>query len=297
MTSPDFGLSIIASWIANRIDQYLNSKKETPIIVKNEEEEVTISEVPPLQTEVLQLSQRFQRILELMNENRGEYNKFTIAKLSELLGLNRRSDLENIFLGNEEPTFDFIKNFCKVFRINYDWLNEGKGNPFAIDYYYGSPLDYFDDIIKLNPERIFFIQKKSDVAETFIMLGFSDWYYIVCTKYWHISNHVGAGGQSQIYDFYLLIKKLKENLFSSKCFGLKLESEEFNNILYGKSFPGSCLIGDMGLRTNHPWWDDFTDIEHYYPISDQYEEMHGKSFIDAQNIVKDQIERYHKENV
>jgi len=296
MTPLDFELSIIASWIANKIDKYF-AHKNNPIKVNNQNKsnnEIVESQKQE-ETEVLKLSKRFQKLLKLMNENRGEYNKFTIAKLSEILNLDRRSILDNIISGRKEPTFEFIKNFCKTFRINYDWLNEGKGYPFYIEYNYFSPMDYLTDIIKLNPERIYFIQNKSETAETFIMLGFSEWYYMVGTITWHISNNVGASGQSQIYDLYRLIKELKENMFSSKCMGLKLESKEFYNILYGKSFPGSCLIGEMGRRGNNPWWDDFTDITHYYPIADRYEEMHGKSFIDAQNIVKLQIEKYHKD--
>lgn len=294
MTVPDFGLSIIASWIANKVDTHFNKNKELETeIINNTQDD--LKEIKPIEeTEVMKLSKRFQKIISLMNDKQGQYSEFTIAKLSEILNLEKRSILDDIVSGRKEPTFEFIKNFCKTFRINYEWLNENKGYPFSIDYNHNSPMDYLKDIVELNPERIYFIQKESDVAETFIMLGFSDWYYMVGTKYWHLSNHVGAGGQSQIYDLYRLIRALKENMFLSKCMGLKLESDEFNNIFYGKVFPGSCLIGEMGRRGDNPWWDDFTDIEHYYPISDRYEEMHGKSFIDAQNIVKNQIEKYHK---
>lgn len=292
MTGTDFTLSVIASWIANKIDVYFKNKPQY-IEESGIENKIKVI-VENNKTEVEKLSERFQKVVSLMNKNRGEYSKFTIPKLSEILNLEKRSMLENIMNGKEEPTFDFLRKFCETFRINYNWLNEGNGEPFYINYIYYSPIDYFEDIISLNPERIFFVQNKSEVAETFIMFGFSDWYYMVGTKFWHVSNHVGAGGQGQIYDLYLLIKKLKENLFEFKCFGLKLDKKEFWDVANGKVFPGSCLIGDMGIRGNNPWWDDFTDITHYYPIADSYENMHGKSFIDAQNIVKYQIKKYAK---
>lgn len=293
MTEADFTLSVIASWIANKIDVYFKNKPQytEELEVAKKIEHIIDNNS---KTEVEKLSERFQKVTALMNENRGEYSKFTIAKLSEILNLQKRSILENIVNGKEEPTFDFLKIFCETFRVNYDWLNEGKGEPFYTSYLYYSPMDYFEDIMSLNPERIYFIQNKSETAQTFIMFGFSDWYYMVGTKIWHVSNHVGASGQGQIYDLYLLIRKLKENLFESKCFGLKLDKKEFWDVASGKVFPGSCLIGDMGLRGNNPWWDDFTDITHYYPIADSYESMYGKSFIDAQNIVKYQIEKYGK---
>lgn len=283
MTPQDFGLSIIASWIANKISKNKKNENEDnsklkEILFENKEKKE--------ETETERLSKRFQKLFELMNQNRGQYNEFTIPKVSELLGLEKRSILENIVNGTDEPSFKFIKEFCEKFRISYKWLNEGKGEPFAFTYDYFSPMSYLDDIIKLNPEKIYFIQNKSKVAETFIMLGFSDWYYMVGTKTWHISNYVGASGQSQIYDLYRLIVALKENMFYTKCHGLKLDKEEFYDILLGRKFPGSCLNGKMGRRGDNPWWDDFTDVTNHYPISINYEGMHGKSFIDAQNIVK-----------
>lgn len=291
MTGSDFGLSIIASWIANKIGENKKSKDtEDREKVKTIESQEVIKEII-LETEVSKLSKRFKEVFLLMNEKRGEYNKFTIANVSEILGLDKRSILDDIVNGKVDPSFEFIKNFCDKFRINYQWLNESKGEPFRISYTSYSPMGYLDDILKLNPENIYFIQNNSEVSETFIMLGFSDWYYMVGTKIWHISSHVGHGGQGQIYDLYRLIKSLKENMFYTKCHGLKLEEDEFNAIINGRIFPGSCLIGNMGMRTNNPWWDDFTDINNQYIGSDEYERMYGKSFIDAQNIVKDQIKR------
>lgn len=282
MTLQDFGLSIIASWIADKINK--NSTNNN--IKKFPKQNYPMENVTLEETEVEKLSKRFKTIIELMNQKRNECDKFTIAKISEILGLEKRSILENIVNGKNEPSFEFIKNFCDKFRVNYSWLNEGKGEPFNISHDYYNPFDYLDDIIRMNPKKIYFIQEKSEVAVTFIMLEFSDWYYMVGTKTWHISSHVGASGRGQIYGLYCLIKALKENMFYAKCHGLILPVEEFSDILYGKKFPGSCLIG----RNNNPWWDDFTDIAHYCPIASEYEKWYGKSFIDAQKIVKYQIE-------
>jgi hypothetical protein len=38
--------------------------------------------------------------------------------------------------------------------------------------------------------------------------------------------------------------------------------------------------------SDDPWWDDFTDIEHKYPIAENYRQWHGEPFIKAQEIVK-----------
>jgi hypothetical protein len=61
------------------------------------------------------------------------------------------------------------------------------------------PLNYFDEIKCLKPERIFFIMCNSAARETFIILKFSDWKYKVLRYMWNISDHVGDSGQAQIF--------------------------------------------------------------------------------------------------
>lgn len=244
------------------------------------------------ETEVEKISKRFHTILELMNEDRS-YSQFTIPQLAQIMKLHKVSELENVFIGQDEPTFQFINDFCETFGVNKNWLTEGKEHPFSNnDQTKSNPLCYFENIESINPKGIYFIRANTDTAQTFILLKISNWKYKILHRTWHISGHVGAGGRSQLLSFYMLINKLRgEKDFYMRCGGLTLEENDFNALNLGNKFPGKFI--DTG-RSEDPWWDDLTDINHRYPIAENYEFWHGKSFIKAQEIIKWQLEEAEK---
>ncbi|WP_312376244.1 hypothetical protein [Stutzerimonas nitrititolerans] len=235
-------------------------------------------------TEVEKVAERFRTILELMNEGRS-YSQFTIPQLAQIMKLHKISELENVFTGRTEPSFTFIEDFCKTFGVCKEWLIEGKGAPYSSDTPSKSdPMDYLSLIEEANPENIYFVRENSDTAPAFILLKVSKWKYLILRRTWHISDAVGAGGQRQLYSFYSLIKELRnKRRLHTSCWGLTLSKDEFNSLLCGQKFPGKYT--DAGFSED-PWWDDLTDINHKYPIAENYEQWHGKSFIKAQEIIK-----------
>lgn len=239
------------------------------------------------ETEVDKISKRFRKTLKLMNEGRSHY-PFTISKLAQLMKLHKVSELENVFIGKREPTFQFINDFCETFGVNKKWLIEGKEHPFSNDdqtkY---DPLFYFEEIEKINPQGIYFIRANTETAQTFILLKISKWKFKIFHRTWHISDHVGAGGQGQLLSFYKLIKKLDKKGYYSKCGGFTLDNNDFDALYFGDEFPGKYI--DLG-RSEDPWWDDLTDINHKYVIAENYEQWYGKSFIKAQEIIKWKLE-------
>jgi hypothetical protein len=237
-------------------------------------------------TEAAGIAKRFNQILVLMNENRTS-GKHTIASMALRMNLHSIGELESVFLGNREPSFEFIDHFCSCFGVNKDWLIEGKCGPFSNDappcY---DPLEYFYEIKNSRPERIYFIRSSSPAGETFILLKIADWKYKILRGTWHISDHVGAGGRSQILGMYKLILAI-QNSTDLICGGRILNEGQFNKLVEGKVFPGAII--EFHSHENH-WWDDFTDIHNQYPISSDYESQYGKGFTSAQNIVRRKLE-------
>ena len=68
-------------------------------------------------------------VLSLMNQQR-TYNQYTVAKLARIMQLNSVSELEDIFLGKREPSFDFIDRFCECFGVYKEWLINGEITPY-----------------------------------------------------------------------------------------------------------------------------------------------------------------------
>jgi hypothetical protein len=218
-----------------------------------------------------------------MNEGR-THNEFTIAKLASIAGLPRAGELERYFSGEEEPTFAFIDHFSSVFGVNRQWLKFGEWTPYYLseETHPLEATDYYERIVSLNPAHIFFVQDTSTCRESGIILKLADWKYHTLPRYWRISSEVGGTGRHQIYCFYKLIVKLKNDGFYGRCGGRRLAPQQFSRLFGGQVFPGA-LIGRPMTESN--WWDAFTDIIHEYPIATRYRELYGEEFVAAQMIV------------
>ena len=225
---------------------------------------------------------RFRTVLELMNECR-TYNKLTIAELASIAGLPRAGELERYFSGEEEPTFAFVDHFSSVFGVNHHWLKFGEVTPYiSEETRHLEATDYYDRIVSLAPAYIFFVQDKSTCRESGIVLKLADWKYHTLPRYWRISTEVGSTGRHQIYSFYQLIVKLKNDGFYGRCGGRRLTPQQFVRLFGGQVFPGALIDRPMAESN---WWDDFTDIIHEYPIATRYRELYGEEFVAAQRIV------------
>lgn len=276
-----FAFTLIRSFFVKSKKQ--DSPKESHSLeVQNEEADP--SNLKTELTETDKVAKRFCTVLELMNEGR-RYTKFTIPQLAQLMKLHKISELENVFTGEDEPTFLFIEDFAKTFGVNAAWLTEGKGAPFLNELdTFSDPLDYLPLIEELKPEGIYFVRENSDTAPAFMILELTNWKYFILQRTWHISDVVGAGGQRQLYSFYALIKELRDKRgLHTKCWGITLNKNDFDVLLCGGVFPGKYF--DSGFSED-PWWDDLTDINHKYPIAENYEHWYGKSFVRAQRIIK-----------
>lgn len=276
-----FVLSAIGSVLFIRNNKEDRTKAHSTSTPKTENE---VAIKPVATTEVEKLAQRFRKVLELMNEGRN-HSKFTIPQLARIMKLHSISELEGVFIGKKEPSFQFITDFSTAFGINEKWLIEGVATPYSSSISSkGDPLDYLEDIESIKPESIYFIREKTETSCAFILLKLTKWKYVILDRTWHISDHVGHGGQRQLLSFYKLIKKLRdEKRMHTSCWGLTLEKDLFDALLCGEKFPGQFT--DTGFSED-PWWDDLTDINHKYPIAENYERWHGKSFIKAQEIIR-----------
>ena len=279
-------ITAILTLIGLSIKSSKSNKKE--IVVESDyQKSVDVESDVKKPTEVELVASRFRESLELMNEG-NTYTPFTIAKLAQLMKLHKIGELERVFNAEEEPSFEFIAHFCNTFGISKNWLIHGQGTPYNNPGQTNfDPLEYYSEIEKENPNRIYFIMNNSEVGEVFILLELSDFKYKILQRTWHVSSHVGGGGRSQIYGLYKLIRKLKKNDHSLKCGGRILEPEVFEKLLSGRVFPESVLSRPS---FENPWWDDFTDVYGKYPISSNYEEWYGKGFSYAQSVVREKLE-------
>lgn len=237
-------------------------------------------------SEVAGIIMRFNLALDLLNEKR-ESSKYSVARLAQLMELQSVGELECVFAGECGPSFKLIDNFCATLGISRKWVAEGIGTPFGVyDDAPFDPLACLAEAEESRPDRIYFIRSSSERGETFVLFKMSDHKYRVASQSWHISDHVGAGGRSQIFGLYQLITQLNERRLGAICGGRILPQDTFSKLFGGHVFPGSVMEFPS---LENSWWDDFIDIDHVYPISASYKSMYGEGFMFAQSVVRDQL--------
>ena len=273
----------IVAFIYRRVKSTRVSEKEALIPIKLEPE-IYLASSPG--SEVKKIITRLNEVLFLMNERRVN-QKFTITGLAELLNLNSTGELESILDGNREPDFKFIDSFCSSFGVNKKWLTDGTNHPFeSSEISHIFPLDYLEEIKKSKPECVYFLRCKSPIGETMIVLKYTNWHFKTLRHVWHVSDEVGGTGIQQLVSLYKLIIELKQN--RQNCGGRFVDKSDFWRLNSGDAFPGA--LTDAILLEN-PWWDYFTDIDHKFPISKNYESWYGSGFTNAQKIVKTELDR------
>jgi hypothetical protein len=264
----------------NTLIQQTNTAKETKF--------------PELDLSSLSVIERLHQAVKLMNAGTPVL-EFSTVRFAEILEMKGVSDFETILAGRNKPTFEFLEKFSNCFGINRNWLKFGTGYPFAsvepLRYY---PDNYFDLLLRYDPEHIFFVRSRSENGNSTIILRMHEWKWITFRNEWHISSHVGGNGKAQLLSFYELIRKIVDNQdLVIKCSGTILPHTTYMRLFSGQVFPGSFLA--FGIVGEHiHWWDDFIDIYHHYSISKNYQNDYGIEFVKAQKLVVEMLNQ--KEN-
>ena len=245
------------------------------------------SEPEPGASEVELISKRFRTVLGLMNQDR-RVGQITISQLAQAMRLTRISELENVFTRGLEPDIQLMRTFSEICGVNFNWLAHGSMSPFSNnDRTNPDPMANLRKILDLRPVYIYFIRENSERAPAFIVLKLSKWKFKILQRTWPVSDQVGSAGANQLVGLYRLINGLKSEGYYSKCGGLTLDRDDFSELLGGDMYPGQFVDGG---EINDPWWDDLTDVYHKYPIARHYADLHGRSFTDAQEIIRSMLE-------
>jgi hypothetical protein len=231
------------------------------------------------------VADRLNLSLRLLNERRRS-NSLTIAEIAKILGLSSVSDLENYFLAEKDAPFDLLDQIANTFGVNPGWLKFGhEGKPFAyqihgLHYHRGGLLGLIEE---LKPQQIFFVRCLNDFGYAHVAFRFTDWKYEGTRDGWHISDHVGATGQWQLYELWQSLNKIEQRR-ELITVGRDLPKDLYLSLVRGEIYPGT-LLDDAKYKSY--WFDDFTEIDYKYPIAADRYSRHGSGFVQAQGLVRD----------
>lgn len=228
----------------------------------------------------LQISARMRKVLELMNHN--DHEPVTVADLARAMELQSPLDLDRVIEGTSPPTFAFIDEFCSRFAVSTEWLSTGRGQPFDTRISYcPDPLQYYDAIEQFKPKAVYLVRSNSPVGEASIFVYENRFKVHRVPAVWHVSNHVGGGGTSDLIALYHLFKKWSEAVKSYMVLGRSVEPKLAKALFDGLVHPG--IVEHMHL--SH-WWDDLTDLEGRWTSSQGCAKEYGKTFVAAKEIIR-----------
>lgn len=270
--------------------------------------EAALAEPTPPERQRHAVAKRLNWLLQRLNDGVRFRPEMTIPRMAELLGLNTASGLETYFFGEEEAPFDVLDRIAETFGLGAGWLKFGRGAPFNVRTYsvrdlhlpdYSSPGHQRVNLAHVmrveKPERVFFVRCLDEVRYATIFLQTSPWKYVGFRDGWHVSDHVGATGERQIFELWKLLKMIEDGrLVPHGAGGRDLPEDVFRSLYDGEIFPGSVLWNE---RFFSHWADDFTDVHQAMPIarSSAHEAMpndgegyarYGEGFQQAQATVR-----------
>lgn len=224
------------------------------------------------------VAKRLNWLLQRLNDRTRFRPEMTIPRMAELLGLNTASGLEAYCFGEEEAPFELLDRIAETFGLGTEWLKFGRSAPFNVRSYsvrelhlpnYSHPgyqrvnLAHVMQVEK--PERVFVVRCLNEISYATIFLQTSPWRYVGFRDGWHVSDHVGATGERQIFEFWKLLKMIEDDhLVPHGIGGRDLPEDVFRGLYDGEIFPGSVLLDEKFVSS---WADDFTDVHHAMPIA------------------------------
>lgn len=235
-------------------------------------------------------AEKMIEVFDMMNKYLPYEKQINIEVLSKLLGLESVFHIEQYFCTPNEPSFEFLETISEKLGLASDWLKYSQGSPFATktihSFYY---QDIIDELMKEEITDIYMIISDEVDARIMIYTATSLYHYRRFSKVYPFHQNVGATGQSEIYDFYKLAKRINEtDCLYDKTNTFVLKPGIFDAVLLGKYFPG--CVRKENLRTSY-FWEDLLDLNYQYFKEQQYEQWYGIQFPMIQKIILNKKER------
>lgn len=230
-------------------------------------------------------AKRLDYALAMINDTDYFSKKLNVESLGEFLGLHSVNELKKYYVTSEEPTYEFMEMVADKLGINPKWLKAGEGNLFA------SQLNRLHKGTELFAERDYdniqgFIFAMLDVPyERYLILvrKMNEIKYEYYPRPFIFYNSGGRVGASELCSVYKMLRKLNcEGKMPSEVYLLK--TEQFYKLLEGKMYPGSIKKAEFKSYL----LDDFISLRD--SKKEQFERWYGKSFVDAQKCVREELE-------
>ncbi|MGE1002989.1 FitA-like ribbon-helix-helix domain-containing protein [Ralstonia pseudosolanacearum] len=213
-----------------------------------------------------QVASRLRDLLDQVNTAHGARG-IRPSHIAQAIGEDYAEPVENWFVGELEPTFRQLESVAEYLGGSTAWLQHGDGAMFTVKTR-RIPEDAAEGtkwLLDLNEagERTNFlhlVRQGGATGALAIVKQYGDWRCKTYSTPYHISEAIGAGGESSLVHLTLILRLLYKYYTRRSGDGVVIKSyilreEEYRALLDGNAHPLPLL--SAGIET--PWWEDIWD--------------------------------------
>lgn len=208
-----------------------------------------------------EVGMRLMRLLEQMNDSKtGEVIR--PSQIAEQIGESRASEVENWFLGREEPTFEQLNTLAKVFAADPDWLKHGQRVMFPVEHQQLSTDAV--EAAKWMAEweegeavaAVHLLREASKTGSLLIVKESERRQFKTFNTGIHLSEVIGNGGESSLSHLWvtlaLLYKRHRRGKAQFMVFSYITQPAAVRQLMSGQ-VSALHIVHDS---SKEPWWED-----------------------------------------
>lgn len=217
----------------------------------------------------LEVAARLQELLRNVNEAR-HGKPLRPSHVAQAIGEDCAEDVEKWFTGEKEPSFDKLAAIAGYLGGVAEWLQHSDRQMFPtestrIPEDAGEGVSWLLDLNgSLKLHYLYLVRDLSDTGSFAVVKQYGEWQCKTFTTPYHVSEEIGAGGESSLAHLSLIWQLLYKcyTTASSETPPIKsylLHKDDFLAMCAGKVHPLTALRNGRDA----PWWEDFWDSSQF----------------------------------
>lgn len=191
------------------------------------------------------------------------------SHIAQAIGEDYAEGVENWFTGEIEPSFKQLDAIAAYLGGASEWLKHGDRQMFSVESERipEDPAEGTTWLLDLGEaEKVTYLHLVREADETgslLIVKQYGDWRCKTYTTPYHVSEEIGAGGESSLACLSVVLELLYKHYVKAGGLTIKsylLPKEKFRILCEGQTHPLMILREGAGEA---PWWEDFWDVEQF----------------------------------
>ena len=192
------------------------------------------------------------------------------SRIALALGFEHAAVVESWFSGDQEPSFKQLGALADLMGCNASWLMHGEKSPFVVEPLRlpRTPLEAVARLMQgengQDATKIVLVRSNSPRGELSIVCCFNSWKAVTYRTPLHISEEIGASGESDLAWFFLTLKQLyRSNIKANVTVSSFMIDDASYDVLGAGGLHAITALREARDAQQNCWWEDIWDPKQY----------------------------------